>query len=99
MPTIGRSSASSVKPAPLRNPRRRNSANSSSPYWARRDRRPFFIAIPQTRVLTGRRHCSIVGGGVSTKKEKKKKGAPARKRGGPPDGGRNRAGRSNGAGE
>ena len=47
MPTIGRSSASSVKPAPLRKPRRRNSANSSSPYWARRDRRPFFMDIPQ----------------------------------------------------
>ena len=45
MPTIGRSSASSVKPAPLRKPRRRNSANSSSPYLARRDRRPFFIEL------------------------------------------------------
>src|SRR5205807_9695307 len=68
MPTIGRSSASSVKPAPLRNPRRRNSANSSSPYWARRDRRPFFMAIPQTQKRTCRRHCSIEGAEVSTKK-------------------------------
>ena len=49
MPTIGRSSASSVKPAPLRKPRRRNSANSSSPYLARRDRRPFFIDMSPRR--------------------------------------------------
>ena len=45
MPTIGLSSASSVKPAPFRKPRRRNSANSSSPYWARRERRPFFLSM------------------------------------------------------
>src|SRR5712672_2590655 len=51
MPTIGRSSASSVKPAPLRKPRRRNSANSSSPYWARRDRNPFFIMNPDRTQL------------------------------------------------
>ena len=73
MPTIGRSSASSVKPAPLRKPRRRNSANSSSPYWASRDRRPFFIPFPRlerfrcavsafTRVFDALwRHCSGLG--------------------------------------
>src|SRR5262249_28911109 len=42
-PTTGRSSAAAVMPAPLRKPRRRNRAKSSSPYWARRDRRPRFI--------------------------------------------------------
>src|SRR5206468_487021 len=62
------------------------SANSSSPYWARRDRRPFFMAIPQTKAdtsppLLNRRRRSV-----------------NEKRGGPPDGGRNRAGRSNGGG-
>src|SRR5262249_13946948 len=62
MPTMGRSSASSVKPAPLRKPRRRNSANSSSPYWASRDRNPFFImklrseTLPPTRFGTRRKH-------------------------------------------
>ena len=87
MPTIGRSSASSVKPAPLRKPRRRNSANSSSPYWARRDRRPFFMTIPQSDRT-----------GVAAIAQSKAPGCQ-RKRGGPPGGGRNRAGRSNGAGK
>src|SRR5579871_2479165 len=67
MPTIGRSSASSVKPAPLRKPRRRNSANSSSPYWARRDRNPFVIINSDRPRLPragcpregGRPHCAI----------------------------------------
>jgi hypothetical protein len=35
----------------LRKPRRRNSANSSSPYWARRDRNPFFIMNPDRTQL------------------------------------------------
>src|SRR5689334_3868475 len=72
MPTIGRSRASSVKPAPFRKPRRRNSANSSSPYWARRDRRPFAMIVPQSVTLPPllRRRVLSVNG----------------KRGGPPGG-------------
>src|SRR4051812_17171748 len=89
MPTIGRSSASSVKPAPFKKPRRRNSANSSSPYWARRDRRPFFMAIPQRL----KEHADV------TPLLNRRAGGVNEKRGDPPGGGRNRAGQSNGAGE
>ena len=62
MPTIGRSSASSVKPAPFRKPRRRKNANSSSPYWASGTEGLFSLEFPRRWRA---RHCVGLRGRVS----------------------------------